>query len=73
MGPKISAEKSNKNKSPGQILKNRFMKNLRGSLVKAALVIKKPDIAKNTLTAKNPTAVLSPNEKIKGSSPNLAI
>jgi plasmid maintenance system antidote protein VapI len=46
MGPKISAEKSNKNKSPGQILKNRFMKNLRGSLVKAALVIKKPDIAK---------------------------
>ena len=49
------------------------MKNLRGSLIKAALVIRKPDIAKNTLTAKNPYAVLSPNEKIKGSSPNLAM
>jgi hypothetical protein len=45
----------------------------KGSLFKAALVIKNPDIAKNAPTAKNPTAVLCPNEKIKGSFPNLAI
>jgi hypothetical protein len=49
------------------------VKNSKGSLFNEALVIKNPDIAKNALTAKNPTAVLCPNEKINGSSPNPAI
>jgi hypothetical protein len=70
IGPTTNAEIISRKISAGQILKKRLMKNLRGSLDIAAFVIKKPEIAKKTQTARKPIALRCPNENSNGSSPN---